>query len=336
MLARTSVVQQMIGSVTVDAGVAGEHAHRLRTEIFAKSEELLAGESLDWSCIQLNVRLRTSRESASPVATRVFPEPVGVPEDDVSIRHDLEQCFFLRGVGRRVRCLPSQSTKDARGSRRDRSQRPPELYPPVNGCVRSSRRSTVFLGHRFGHSCKRSARSNSTGKSGGDRCEPRGALLLWFATDWEERHGKACRLALPPQRLNELHASVQVLGRQNDRIQRDGSREPQARQEGRGRLRKGSIEGLRRQGQEARRIRARREGRRGHGSRDARADRQPARPLPARRQDRDRRLQRGPLRSASSAEAPPREGDAFDRITRGGSPPGARAVRVPAAPISAR
>jgi hypothetical protein len=43
--------------------------------------------------------------------------------------------------------------------------------------------------------------------------------------------------------VNELLASVQVSGRQKNRVQGDRSGEPQARKEGRGRPREGRVEG---------------------------------------------------------------------------------------------
>ena len=70
-------MQQMIGRVGVDGGVAGHHADVLGAEGLAEVEELLRHQRLDRCGVEAAPPLRDAKNCA-PAATRLLPDPVGV------------------------------------------------------------------------------------------------------------------------------------------------------------------------------------------------------------------------------------------------------------------
>ena len=82
-LAQRDVGQHLGGAADdrrpgVDRGVAGQHADVLGAEDVAQGEELLRDQRLDRRGVEGPLGRAASAAKCAPVATRLFPEPVGV------------------------------------------------------------------------------------------------------------------------------------------------------------------------------------------------------------------------------------------------------------------
>ena len=104
------------GSVRIDAGVTGQHAHVVGAEVRAQGEELFACQRLDRRGVEAPPSLAEAAEMEAEGDQRLARSGGGV-EHHVAVGHQLEQGLLLRGVELEagVRRPPEKEVEDLIG-----------------------------------------------------------------------------------------------------------------------------------------------------------------------------------------------------------------------------